>query len=279
MLLLKHIFYFLITITLSFSLEILQSRSAILTSDKPAEDLIEIYRHDLYQSNKSSHIIPAQALLALFEQTRNHTAIDILGDFYYEQMGDQDLGAELYQHGASHKSPHCLFKLARHKLASENSDEALDHLLVGARLFDNYCLCMLAQKILDGTFKDRPHAEAKKYLIIAAQQGFTVAITELAKYLTDTKYGQPHYLLAYSLLSTIPDDNRARQQLDRLKDNEVVQAYLHRDYIKLAKFYSTGQKAPLNIDLAISLIQASTLSTKDKKDRIRQIKSQLPLIY
>jgi TPR repeat protein len=272
MLLLRFIFYILITINLSFSLEILRSTSTIiseqLTTSESLEKLVETYKHELYTTNS---IQTAQALFAIAEHTHGHKPVDILADYYYEQQGEINLGTALYEYGASLKSTHCLFKLARLKLNSGDKMDALDHLLVGAWLSDNYCLCLLAQRILDGTFKDRPHTEAKKCLMIAAHQGFTVAITELAKYLTVTKYGQPNYLLAYRLLETISDDNRARQHLDKLKDNEVVQAYLNRDFAKLAEFYSTGHKAPKDIDLAIALIRISTLSKKDKKHRIHQI--------
>ena len=276
MLLLRYTFYFLIIINSSFSLEILRSTSTIIpeqsTTSESLDKLVETYKHELYTTKS---IQAAQALFAIAEQTHSHKPVDILADYYYEQQGEIDLGTALYEYGASLKSTHCLFKLARLKLNSGDKMEALNHLLAGARLSDNYCLCLLAQRILDGTFTDRPHTEAKKCLMIAAHQGFTVAITELAKYLTDTKYGQPHYLLAYSLLSTIPDDNRARQHLDKLKDNEVVQAYLNRDYVKLAEFYSTGHNAPKDTDLAIALIRISTLSKKDKKNRIHQISSSI----
>lgn len=287
MLLLKLIIFTLLNINFSFSLEILKTSpeklpdnlhfktSTPLPPDQ-TEELIEFYKKQLYRSDGSSHLIPAQVLFSLFEKTKSPTAIDILADFYYEQIGDTDLGMALYEHGASFKSTHCLFKLARLKLASGNIDDALLHLQNGVNLFDNYCLCMLAQKILDGTFKDRHHLEAQKYLMISAQQGFTVAITELAKYLTDKKYGQPHYLLAYSLLSTIPNDNRARQQLDKLRDNDIVIAYLNKDFITLAEIFYTGEKAPQNSDLAIAFIKASPLIPKDKTRRINMIKQNKP---
>jgi tetratricopeptide (TPR) repeat protein len=287
MLLLKLIICSLLKINLSFALEILQTspeklpdnlhfRMSTSLSPDQTEQLIESYKKQLYRSDESSHLVPAQALFALFEKTKSPTAIDILADFYYEQIGDTDMGLALYKHGADFKSTHCLFKLARLELASGNNDDALRHLQKGVELFDNYCLCMLAQKILDGTFKDRHHSEAKKCLMISAQQGFTVAITELAKYLTDKKYGQPHYLLAYSLLSAIPDDNRARQQLDILKDNIIIITYLNRDFVTLAEVFYIGKNAPQNSDLAIAFIKASSLTPHAKIRLIKLIKQNKP---
>lgn len=287
MLLLQSFIFCLLTMNLVFSLEILETSPENLPDNlytqitnapttKQISDLVNHYKLQLYHKDHESSLINAQSLFAIFTSTKNHTAIDTLADYYYEQMEDSDLGIPLYEHGANYQSPHCLFKLARIELSLGHHENALGHLLSGARLFDNFCLCMLAQKILDGTFKDRPHSEAKKYLMISAHQQFTVAITELAKYLMNPEYGKPHYLLAYRLVSTIPDDNRARQLMDRLKTTEVVTLYINRDFLKLAEIFYIGEKAPQNTDLAIALVKISSLSSKQKNRFIEIIKENNP---
>mgnify|MGYP000913354355 CR=1 FL=1 len=273
------IIYILLSQSLIYSMEILKISPSQLPNDIQFEEqdslsperekeLIDQYKKQLYQSE--SYLVPAQVLFALFEKTGNYTPLDILADFFYENSNDMELGLALYQQGAKVKSPHCLFKLARIELSSNNTENAFDLLRTGARQFDNYCLCMLAQKILDGTFKEH-HSDAKKYLMISAQQGFAVAISELATYLTDKKYGPPHYITAYSLLLTIPGDNRAQQQLRKLEGNKIVQYYLNHQYLELADVFATGKEAPQNIDLAISCVRASTLPAKAKKKLIKEI--------
>lgn len=243
-------------------------------------DLINEYQHKLYSSEQNSDPMQAaKALFFLFTKFQNIKAIDSLGDFYYDDQGEFETGILLYQAGVSINSPHCMFKLARIYLSENKKEDALSLLRQGARLYDNYCLCLLAQKILDQTFPQFNHLDAKKLFEISAQQGFTVAITELAKYYTDKKYGIPHYLLAYMLLSTIKSDNRARQDLAKIADKEVIRLYKNKDFLSLAERYYAGHNTPKNDDLAIGFIKAaytrkniSTLETRYYITLIRQNK-------
>ena len=173
-----------------------------------------------------------------------------------------------------------MFKLARIYLSENKKEDALSLLRQGARLYDNYCLCLLAQKILDQTFPQFNHLDAKKLFEISAQQGFTVAITELAKYYTDKKYGIPHYLLAYMLLSTIKSDNRARQDLAKIADKEVIRLYKNKDFLSLAERYYAGHNTPKNDDLAIGFIKAAytrkNISTLEARYYITLIRQNKP---